>query len=267
MVAGVPVVALVQGVVIHAVEVGVAGQSVTLFPGAVHNGNHVGGHIGVLAAGTGDDHQGGVAELLGGSHQLIGVGVDVGLGQGPVLGPHAHAGTLGLVSLIEVHQILVDVQAGVLQAGDEVGHGVLVVQSAGAHAAVNRGGGSPAEDVHVGAAGQGQNAVVLQQGDALAHQLGVDLVGFGHALLGDGAAAHGQVDHGEHGSEADGVHHDDDRQAQGDQGAAADEFLLRDGQSLAGNDHRQRDDERNAQHDQMSLHAGQNVEHVLNVDG
>ena len=27
------------------------------------------------------------------------------------------------------------------------------------------------------------------------------------------------------------------------------------------------DDERNAQHDQMSLHAGQNVEHVLNVDG
>ena len=254
MVAFIPVVALIQAVVVNAVEVGVAGGLIPLNPAAVHNRHHISGHIGVLTAGTGDHDQSSIGELLGAAHQLIGVSVHVRLGQSPILCPHAHAGTLGLVGLVEVHQILVHIQAGILQAGDQIGHFVLIVQSAGTNAAVNGSGGSPAEYVQVGAAGQGQSAVVLQQGNTLTNQLGVDLIGLRHAFLGDGPAAHGQVDHGEHGTKADQVSSNDQGQQDSQTSLAADHGLFGLGQLHAGDHNQNRQHQNDAKANQLRFH-------------
>ena len=270
VIALIPVVALIHGVVIDAIEVGVGSELVEALPGAVHHGDHVGGHIGVLAAGTGDDHHCGIREALGVGHHFGGVQVHVGFGQSPVLGPHAHGAALSLVVGVEVHQLLVDLEAGLGQTVQQRGGGVLGVQSTGADTAVDGVGGCPAKDIDLGAAFQGEClVVVLQQGHALAGDDVVVGVGFLNALGTDGAAAGGQVDHGVHGAGQDQIHDDHHCQHEGQPGVAADQLLDRLFQVLDKSQRHGDDDshsQNHAENDQLILHGVQHIDNVIHVD-
>jgi len=75
-------------------------------------GLHVLRQVGALAAHSTDDHHSGVGELLGVIHELAGVLVCRGLGQGPVLGEHFDLGAVCTVLGIEVAQLFVGLQTG-----------------------------------------------------------------------------------------------------------------------------------------------------------
>ena len=133
VVALIPVVALVQGIVVSTIVVsGAALRAVSLChaadPAAVRDGSHIGGQVSALAADAGDDDHGGVRECLGVLHHLIGVQIDIGFGQGPVLLHHANAGAVRLVIGVELAQFLVGLDAGIVQTGQQIGDRVSGVQ-------------------------------------------------------------------------------------------------------------------------------------------
>ena len=206
-------------------------QMAAVSPGlAVARRLHVHGQVAALAADAGEYHHRRVGERLGVCQKVIAVlvcgnlgGGEVGAGKAPLALPF-HAGVL-----VEVHQLLVDLQPGIGEALHQihVGGGVA---GAAARAAVQGGHGGVAEQVHLGAALQGQGVVlVLQQDDALGGKLPGHVQG---GLLGllrgelfrrDGAVGprqaaiqvcrHESVDGGKH---LDAHHVDDERDCQQD---------------------------------------------------
>ena len=273
VVACIPVVALVQGVVIRAVVVASAALRAavvchTADPAAVHDSSHIGGKVCALAADAGDDHHGGVRVFLGVCHHLVGVQADVRLGQGPVLLCHADAGTGSAVVGVELAQLVVGLNARIVQAGEQVGDGIGVVQCAGAGAAVAGAGGGPAKDVQLGARGHGQDVViVLCQNDAflrdLVHQLG-RLCG---GLLADGAFTGDQIQHGGHGADADEVDNDDQCQQNGDTRLRTDHLLLGFRQLLGRKHRNECDHDHDAEGDQVVLDVGNYLHYIIHIDG
>ena len=173
----------------------------------MNQGVHIGGQVGVFAAGAGDNDHGGVGEVPGLAHHSVGVGVGGGLGQGPVLGVHVDDRPVSPVVGIKLGQLLVGGIARVLQ-GLEDAHGAGAVGRSGAGAAEDGVGGAPAKDVQaVDAGGQGEQPVVLHQHQALLAHLADGLFTAGHRLSGQvhlgGVEGAGHV--GIHGAEADQV--------------------------------------------------------------
>ena len=273
VVALVPVVALVQRVVVGAVVVsGAALRAVSLChaadPAAVHNGSHIGGQVCALAADTGDDDHCGIRECFCILHHLIGVQADVGFGQGPVLCHHANAGAVCLVVGVELAQFLVGLDAGIVQAGQQISDGVSSVQRTGTGAAVAGVGGSPAEDVQLGAGSHRQDAVfVLCQNDTVCGDLIDQLRGLCRGLLGDGAAAGDQVQHGGHGAGADQVHNDGQRQQNGQARLCTDHLLLCFGQLAHSDHHDDRQQRNHAKRDEVAANVRQHLHHVIQVNG
>ena len=246
------------------VAAGVGGCAI--LPAAVDHSGHIGGQVSALTAGTADHNQSGVGECLGVGHHLIGVGGSRRLGQSPVLSAHGNGGTVCTVSGVEIAQLGVQGEAGVLQAFQQ-GDGVVgVVQSAGTGAAVNGIGGSPAKHVQV-AGGQGQGAaLVLQQNDALVRDVLNQISSFGAGLLTDGAAAGGQIDHGVHGAKADQVNSNYQGQQDGQTGLATDHVFLCLRQFHAGDHGNDRQHQNETKANQLRLHGIENFDDVFNID-
>ena len=167
--------------------------------GAVDHRVHVGGQVGVLAAGAADDDHGGVGEGLGPAHHRGGVGVPGGLRQGPILGLHGDGGALAAIAGVHFHKLVVH---GVARVGQRLeyadGGGGAVAAVGGAGAAVHGVGGGPAEHVQVlGARVQRQQAVVLHQHHALVAGLLNDGKAVAHHVVGN--LRLGGVEHAGHG--------------------------------------------------------------------
>ena len=167
--------------------------------GAVDHRVHVGGQVGVLAAGAPDDDDGGVGEGRGPAHDGGGVRVAGGLRQGPVLGLHGDGGPLAAIAGVHLHQLVVHGVARVGQGLEYAHRGAGPVgHVGGAGAAVYGIGGGPAEHVQVGGAGvQRQQAVILHQHHTLIAGLLDDGQGVAHYVVGD--LGLGGVEHAGHG--------------------------------------------------------------------
>ena len=111
--------------------------------------------------------------------------------QGPILRPHSHHRAVLAVVGVQLGQLGIGFDAGLLHA---VKHGnglVLVGHGAGAGAAVNRVGGAPTEHVDLLVGQRQVGVVVLEQGNRFRLHLLGQLVGLGYRgvgklVLGDG---------------------------------------------------------------------------------
>ena len=273
VVALIPVVALVQRVVVGTVVVsGAALRTVSLChaadPAAIHNGSHIGGQICALAADTGDDDHCGIRECFCVLHHLIGVQTDIGLRQGPVLRRYANAGAVCLVVGVELAQFLVGLDAGIVQAGQQIGDGVSGVQRTGTGAAVAGVGGSPAENVQLGAGSHRQDAVfVLCQNDTVCGDLIHQLGGLCRGLLADGAAAGHQIQHGGHGAGADQVDNDGQCQQNGKARLCTDHLFLCFGQFAHRDHHNDRQCKHYTKRDEVPTNIRKDLHHVIHIDG
>ena len=203
---------LAQGEVMLAVlEVLVLGGVVGVVDGA-----HIGGQVSKLTANAADDDHRSVRERLGVVDQLLGVAGGGGFGQGPVMVAVTQRRALGAVSGVEIAQLGVGVDAGVVQAIQQADGGTVGRDRAGAGAAVDRADRSPAKDVQVAAGSEGQFVViVLQQDNAFLGNLGAQGVGLVTGFLGDSAVAGDQIEHGAHGAKGNQVEHDAESQQHG----------------------------------------------------
>ena len=273
MVALIPVIALVQGVIVSAVVVAGAALRTTVIchtadPAAVHDSRHIGGKVCALTADAGDDDHGGVRICLGVCHHLVGVQADIRLGQGPVLLCHADAGAGGAVIGVELAQLVVGLDACIMQTGEQIGDRVSVVQSAGTGAAIAGAGGSPAEDVQLGARSHRQDVVVvLSQNDAFLSDLIDQLGGLCGSLLTDGTFAGDQVQHGGHGAGADEVDDDRQRQQNGEAGLRTNHLLFRFGHLPHREHHEEREYEDDAECNQIVLNVRNYLHYIIHIDG
>ena len=273
VVALIPVIALVQGVIVSAVVVAGTALRTTVIchtadPAAVHDSRHIGGKVCALTADAGDDHHSGVRVFLGVCHHLVGVQADIRLGQGPVLLCHADAGAGGAVIGVELAQLVVGLDACIMQTGEQVGDRVSVVQSAGTGAAVAGAGGSPAEDVQLGAGSHRQDVViVLSQNDAFLGDLIDQLGGLCGSLLTDGTFAGDQVQHGGHGADADEVDDNRQRQQNGEAGLRTDHLLFRFGHLPHREHHEEREYEDDAECNQIVLNVRNYLHYIIHIDG
>ena len=170
------VIAAVVGIGAVVVAVGAGdGDLVGNVVGALDDGVHVDGQVGALTAGAGDDDDRHVGEALRLAHDRVGVVVDGGLGQGPVLRTHGHGGPLGGVVGVDLGQIRVGGKA-CLGKGLEDSHGGGAVGGTGAGAAQDGIGGAPAEDVDGRDPAQGQKPVVLDEDETLLADLLDDIL-------------------------------------------------------------------------------------------
>ena len=255
-------------VVIAVVGVKSVGVLGALLIGAVHDSAHIVGQISALAAAAGQHQNSGVRECLCVGNHLVGIRSSGGLGQSPVLTVvDGDSRTVGAVSGVEIAQLGVGVEACVLQAGEQV-HSGGNVHRAGAGAAVDGIGGSPAKDVDVGGVGQRQSAViVLQQDDALGrnflHHLAGVLSGLGSDVAG---VAQRHLEGVAHRAEADHVDHDAKEQHECDGRLPARKAALALRHLLCG-DH-ERDPCHKADHDdrQRDLDHIQRTEYVFPCD-
>ena len=273
VVALIPVIALVQGVIISAVVVAgtlftAAILSHTADPAAVHDSRHVGGKVCALTADAGDDDHGGVRVCLGVCHHLVGVQADIRLGQSPVLLGHTNGGAGGAVIGVELAQLVVGLDACIMQTGEQVGDRVSVVQSAGTGAAIAGAGGSPAEDVQLGARSHRQDVVVvLSQNDAFLGDLIDQLGSLCGSLLTDGTFAGDQVQHGGHGAGADEVDDNRQRQQNGEAGLRTDHLLFRFGHLPHREHHEEREYEDDAECNQIVLNVRNYLHYIIHIDG
>ncbi len=237
--------------------------------GVLNGGIQAHRQVRALAAGAGDNDDGGVGVGLGVVEHPGGLILSHGgLGHGPVLAPHTHHGPLVPPVGVELGQILVVLDARLLDALQQGDGGVQPGQGAGPGAAVHGVGGGPAEGVHLRALPQGeQAALVLQQDKALVGDVLTQRAGVADAALADVAAApQGHADDAIHGSGEDQV--DDDHQGhhEGHPRAAPHQAF----QGLLELDGR--DGGRDGQHqnhgdgDQVPLHQAYCVFHVFDVD-
>ena len=158
VVAFVPVIALIEGIVIGCCSVGCA-----VLIGAVDDGLYVRGKIRTFSAGTGDHDHSGVGECLRVRHHVIRISADIGLGKCPVLCPHSAYRAVCLVSDVEITQFGVGLNACVVQTLQKIDRLISLVQSTGSSAAQHRIGGSPAEYVELGTLSHGKHAFVLEK--------------------------------------------------------------------------------------------------------
>ena len=154
---------------------------------------HVRRQVSAFAADAGDGDDGFVGEVLGVGDQLVGILLGRNLRQGPILRPHSHHRAVLAVVGVQLGQLGIGFDAGLLHA---VKHGnglVLVGHGAGAGAAVNRVGGAPTEHVDLLVGQRQVGIVVLQHGDGFRlHFLG-QLVGFGNGGVGQHVLGGGRV--------------------------------------------------------------------------
>ena len=139
---------------------------------AVAGSKHVLRQVAALAADAGEDDDRGVGEVLRLLQHRVGVGGGGHLGRGEVrAGVAALLGALDAGALIELHELFVDDEAGVLQALDDV-HVRGGVAGAAARAAVDRIDRAVAEEIDLAAACKRQRVIlVAEQHDALRLQL------------------------------------------------------------------------------------------------
>ena len=262
VVACVPVVALVEGIVIGCCSVGCA-----VLIGAVDDRLHVSGKVCAFSAGTGDNDHSGIGECFRIRHHVIRVSAHVGLGQCPVLCPHTAYRAVCLVGGIEIAQLGVGLDACVIQALQQT-HGVIcLVQSAGSAAAQHRIGGSPAKYVELGALCHRKHALVLKKHCAFLRDRDRQLGSRFGCFFVDRAAAADKIKHCAHGTCADHVDADADACDRRDKRGAPDESLSRlchFADSDLDHDSRHNND---ADCDQVGLDRIDDVHNVTHVNG
>ena len=182
----------------------------------------------------------------------------------------AQGGTLGAVSGVEIAQLGVGVDAGIVQAIQQADGGTVGGDSAGAGAAVDGADRSPAKDVQVAAGSKGQLVVIiLEQNDAFLGNLGAQGVGLVTGFLGDGAVAGDQVEHGAHGAKGNQVEHNAESQQHGQAGLGAHHEFGGLGQFLVDRHGDQHDDgggNHNAKEDELRDAVVDHIGNVVQVD-
>ena len=155
-----------------------------------------------------------------------------------------------------------------MQTGEQIGDRVSVVQSAGTGAAIAGAGGSPAEDVQLGARSHRQDVVVvLSQNDAFLSDLIDQLGGLCGSLLTDGTFAGDQIQHGGHGAGADEVDNNRQRQQNGEAGLRTDHLLFRFGHLPHREHHEEREYEDDAECNQVVLNVRNYLHYIIHIDG
>ena len=261
VIACIPVVALVEGIVIGCCSVGCS-----VLIGAVNDALYVSGKVCALSAGTGDHDHCGVRECLRIRHHVGRIGADIGLGQCPVLCPHAADRTVRLVSGVEITELCVGLNACVIQTLQKADRLISLIQSAGSAAAQHGICGSPAEYVELGTLSHRKNAFVLQKHRAFLSDLNGQCRSFFGGLFGNRTASADQVEHRAHGAGAYHIHAYADACDRSDKCRASDETLsgfchLAD--SDLDNDRSENDD---ADRDQVGLDRCDDVHNVTHVN-
>ena len=217
------------GVAVVPFELGVHHIGLCHVIGAVDDGVHVGGQVGVLAAAAANDHHGGVGEGSGGAEHFIGVSGAGGFGQRPILAVHGNGGTLLAVFQVKLCQVVVHLKSGIPQRQQHTGglHGITGI--AGACTGIDGVHGSPAKHIElVVLRRQGEQAVVLHQNHALVTHLGDDLFGVAHHVVGHlclGGIQKAGHD-GVHGAIANEIDHQQHHQHPGNGGSPADHMAI-----------------------------------------
>ena len=156
VVARVPVITFVEGVVVACRRVGRA-----VLIGAFDDRLHVRRKVGAFSARTGDHDHGGIGEGLRVRHKVSRIGFDVRFGQRPVLDPHADHRAVRLVLRIEPAEFGVRLNAGIRKTLEKVYRRIRLVERAGTAAAQHGVRGGPSEHIELGAFRQGKEAVLV----------------------------------------------------------------------------------------------------------
>ncbi len=232
-------------------------------------GIQAGGQVGALAARAGEDDHGyvGIGRCLVEHPRRLILG-DGGLGAGPVLAHHADAGALVPPAGVEAGQVLIVLDARLLDAFQQGDGGVQPGQGAGAGAAVHGVGGRPAEGIHLGALPQGeQAALVLEQHKALVGNVLAQGAGVGDALLADVAAApQGHAHDAVQRSGEDHVHDDHQRHNEAHPGGTPGNALGGLGQLHGRDGHSDGHHQDHGQGDEIALDHAQCGDDVVHVD-
>ena len=228
----------------------------------------VAGQVEALATRAGDHHDRGAAEGGGVGKQVVRVLVLRGLWQRPVSLEHADLRALSAVGGVQVHQLIIRGEAGVVQAIKQGRRRVVLRQRAGARTAVDRVRRTPTPHVDRGALGERQGtALILQEDHALVRNVVAQIFHLGLRRVRERAGAGRQV---EHRLEAT-VHHRHDSHDDGDErrdpGRRARELAGR----LAHLENSEGDDDgerqRHADDDQGDLDRLNHLPHIRPVDG
>ena len=247
VIAGVPVAALVEGIVIGCRSVGCA-----VLICAVDDRLHVSGKVCALSAGTGDHDHGCTRERLRVRDHVVCVFADIRLGQRPVLGPHAADRAVRLVGGVKITQLGIGLDARVVQALQKAYGFISFIQGAGASAAQHGVGGSPSEYIELCPRSKRKNAVVLQKHCSFFRDLDRQRRGLLRSLLRDRAASADKVEHGAHGTRTDHIHADADARDRRDKSCASDKALSRLGHPADKELDQDRDYNNDADGDQIS---------------
>ena len=228
----------------------------------------VAGQVEALSARAGDRHDCGVTEGGGVGEQVVRVLILRGLRQRPVGLEHADLGALSTVGGVQIRQLIVRGEAGVVQAVKERRRRVVLRQRAGAGAAVDRVRRAPTPHVDRGALSERQGAsLVLQEDHALVRNVVAQVLNLGLRRVREGAGAGCQVEH----RLETAVHHRHDRNNNGDErrdpGRRARELTGR----LAHLENSEGDDDGerqcHADNDQGDLDRLNHLPHIRPVDG
>ena len=183
-----------------------------------------------LTGHSGDNDNGCIGIRLCAVDQLACIVFGRRLGQIPILCSDGDRCAVLCVAFIEVDQILIDFETCAFKSVDQADYREQSVHTAGARAAIDGIGGSPAEEIELCSAGQRQQVfLVLQKDKAFFSDMQCRLRSFCSGLLCNLAAAGCQCDQSVHGAEADHVDNDRDACDRRDPGFLADqgsEFLL-----------------------------------------
>ena len=273
MVACIPIIALIEGIVVGAVVVTSALFIAAVLchaanPVAARNCGHVGGKVCTLTANAGDNDHCSIGEVLRILHHLVGIEIDIGFRQSPILLRHTNGRTLSVVIGIELAQFVVGLNASIMQASEQVRDGVSIIQSTRTCTAVAGIRRRPAEDVQLRTGSHRQDlVVVLCQNDALLCNLVDQLRCLCRGLLADRATDGNQIQHGGHGAGANKICNDSQRQQNGNAGLHPDEFLFRLGHLPYCEHHDERKHEDNAECNQVIFDIRNHLHYIIHVDG
>ena len=225
MVARVPVVARVQGVVVGS---GPVGRPILI--GAVDDPLHVDRKVRAFAAGTGDHDHGGIRESLCVRNERLRVQADIGLRKCPVLDPHSDDRAVRLVVRIEPAQLLIGLDPRIREALQEADGVVDFVERAASASSEHGVGGCPAKHVQLIARRHRQDPVIFEEHRALLVNEDCELLCLCGSHLADRSPAAYKIQHGAHRSKADLVDEEHDPEKRRKKGSSAEQFSLRPGQ-------------------------------------
>ncbi len=165
---------------------------------------------------------------------------------------------------------MVDLKPGVLDALDQADLVVKIVDAAGARAAIDGVRGRPAEEIELSCPLQREDALVLEQDEALLSDLKCDRFRLGGQLvreLGGRGTGADQAQQRGHGTGADEVGRQQNDQQRGQPALGADQLFLGFGELFYRDRHRDGGDERDGDGDKVGGQSLQYADQIFHLKG